>query len=349
MRLYINYIYELKKLTKILMTLIIFIFILLILPHILPSYYIIFISYALSFAIASLGFNLLLGYTGLLSFGHAVFFAIGAYSVALIARYLPNIYYFEIVILIALISSALFAALIGIIALRVSEAYFAILMLAVSMIIYSLILKFYTITRGSDGLPVPIPKFIGLTIHGISQDVFIVKYYYYILISIFIVSLIIMYLIVSSPFGKALQAIRDNPNRAYLIGINVKLYKYYSFVISGTYVGLAGSLWSIVNMYTSPEVAHWSFSSDIVYMTLLGGYTIFLGPVLGAIIYTLIKLYTVIFTQYWLLASGIIILIISLLFPEGLGGAFLRAYKFLAPLTIKRERKEIREKNRRLR
>ncbi|MEM4969836.1 MAG: branched-chain amino acid ABC transporter permease [Sulfolobales archaeon] len=324
------------------MIFVIFTALLTVLPYLLPDYYIIVLSYALSFAIASLGFNLLLGYTGLLSFGHASFFAIGAYTVALIARYMPRIYSLEIVIPIALGVSALSAALIGAICIRHTEAHFSILMLAISMIIYSLIFKFYNITRGSDGLPVPIPKMLGLSLSEMPRSEYITSIFYYILISIFIASTFIMYLIVSSPFGKALQAIRDNPGRAYLIGINVKLYRYYSFILSGIYTGLAGALWSIVNGYTSPEIAHWTFSGEIAFMTLLGGYTLFIGPILGAIIYTFLKLYAVIYTPYWLFTTGVAITAFSLLLPRGIGGGIMDIYKIM--IYNKEEKRKVVEK-----
>jgi branched-chain amino acid transport system permease protein len=311
-------------------------------PHILPRYYVIVLSYAISFAIASLGFNLLLGYTGLLSFGHAVFFAAGAYTIALIARYVPELYSLEIIITIAIGASAMLAALIGAICTRHTEAHFSILMLAISMIIYSLIFKFYNITRGSDGLPVPIPKVFGLSFNWMPRSEYIVNVFYYILLAIFIISTFIMYLVTSSPFGKALQAVRDNPGRAYLIGINVKLYRYYSFIISGIYTGLAGALWSIINGHTSPEIAHWTFSGEIVFMTLLGGYTLFIGPIIGAIVYTFLKLYAVIYTPYWLLTTGVAITAFSLLLPRGIGGGIAGLYKFMRPSREKEVEKRLR-------
>lgn len=330
----------LRKILRVITIFVIFTALLAIIPHFLPDYYVIVLSYALTFAIASLGFNLLLGYTGLLSFGHASFFAIGAYTTALIARYMQGIYSLEALIPIVLGVSALFAALIGAICIRHTEAHFSILMLAISMIIYSLIFKFYNVTRGSDGLPIPIPKMFGSSLLGMPRSEYITSVFYYVLIGIFIVSTFIMYLIVSSPFGKALQAIRDNPGRSYLIGINVKLYRYYSFMISGVYTGLAGALWSIVNGYTSPEIAHWTFSGEIAFMTLLGGYTLFIGPIIGAIIYTFLKLYAVIYTPYWLFTTGVAIAAFSLLLPRGIGGGIMNIYK-IRKYSKERKRKEV--------
>jgi len=304
-------------------------------PMYVPYQGFVTLSYGLSYAMASLGLNLLLGYAGLLSFGHGVFFAIGAYTVALIARYAPNMYSLEVIIPLSIISSGLFAALVGYICARVAAAYFAILNLAISMVIYSLIFKFYGITRGSDGLPVPPPMILGRSTTFAGFD-YIINIFYYILAMIFIVSTIILYLmIVSSPFGKAIQATRDNPDRAYLLGINVRNYRYYAYIISGIYTGLGGAMWSIVNGYVSPEIAHWTFSGEIVFMTLLGGYTIFIGPIIGALIYAYIKLYAAIYTQYWLFTLGALILMFSLVFPKGIAGSLVSFYQMIVRVRVK--------------
>jgi branched-chain amino acid transport system permease protein len=137
----------------------------------------------------------------------------------------------------------------------------------------------------------------------------------------FAISFLIMKGIVSSPFGKALQAIRDNEVRAELIGIRVRRYRLYSFIISGLFVGLGGALWTFVNGHVTADLSHWVFSGEMVYMTLLGGFGIFEGPIIGAILFTYLKLYAMGNTQYWMFVIGATLIVLVLLLPNGVAGA----------------------------
>jgi len=293
---------------------------LLFLPRILSTFNLILFEYGLTFAIAVLGFNLLLGYTGLLSFGHGAFFAAGAYGVAMIAKHLPGLYTMGILIPGALLFSIIISAIFGFLCVRHTKIFFAILALALSMLVYALLFKFYHITGGSDGLYVKIPSMFGMTFEGIRRPQFLSGIYYYFLLGVFVVSFIIMKGIVNSPFGKALQAIRDNELRAELIGIRVRRYRLYVFVISGMFTGLGGALWSFINGHVTPDVSHWVFSGEIVYMTLLGGFAIFEGPIIGAMIFTFLKLYAMGSTEYWMFIIGATLIILVLLLPTGIAG-----------------------------
>jgi len=295
---------------------------LLFLPRILSTFNLILFEYGLTFAIAVLGFNLLLGYTGLLSFGHGAFFAAGAYGVAMIAKYFPGLYSMEILIPSALLVSFIISAIFGFLCVRHTRIFFAILALALSMLVYALVFKFYYITGGSDGLSVKIPSMFGMTFEGIRRPQFLSGIYYYFLLGVFVFSFIIMKGIVNSPFGKALQALRDNELRAELIGIRVRRYRLYVFIISGMFTGLGGALWSFINGHVTPDVSHWVFSGEIVYMTLLGGFAIFEGPIIGAMIFTFLKLYAMGSTEYWMFIIGITIIILVLLLPTGIAGGF---------------------------
>jgi len=150
--------------------------------------------------------------------------------------------------------------------------------------------------------------------------------YYYYSMALLLGLAFLMWRIVNSPFGKALQAIRDNEVRAQMIGIRVKRYRWYAFVVSGLFAGEAGSLWSFVNGHVTPEVSDWVFSGEIVYMTLLGGFTTFVGPILGAILFTFMKLYAMSLTQYWMLIIGATLIVIVLLLPGGLTGGMVSLY-----------------------
>ncbi len=296
--------------------------VLLILPRTLSTFDLILFEYGLTFAIMALGFNLLLGYTGLLSFGHGAYFAAGAYAVAMIAKYFPDLYSMEILIPGALLASFIMSAVFGSLCVRHTRIFFAILALALSMLVYALVFKLYHITGGSDGLYVKVPNMFGITFEGVRRPHFLSGIYYYFLLSVFVACFIIMKGIVSSPFGKALQAIRDNELRAELIGIRVRRYRLYAFVISGMFTGLGGALWSFINGHVTPDVSHWVFSGEIVYMTLLGGFAIFEGPIIGAMIFTFLKLYAMGTTEYWMFIIGATLIILVLLLPTGIAGGF---------------------------
>jgi branched-chain amino acid transport system permease protein len=293
-------------------------------PVILPTYQLMLIESGLTFAILSLGFNLLLRYTGLLSFGHGALFAVGAYTVGMMGRHLPQLYRMEILIPAALVCSLIVSAVFGFICVRHTKIFFSILALALSMVLFALLLKLYSVTGGSDGLRIGLPVMFGKSLAGVRRVHFLAGSYYYILLFVFAASAMIMLAIVNSPFGKALQAIRDNEVRAEMIGIRVRRYRWYAFILSGMFAGLAGAMWSFVNGHVTPEIAEWIFSGEIVYMTLLGGFTIFEGPIIGAILFTYLRLYAVSFTQYWMFIIGATLVALVLLLPEGIAGGFAR-------------------------
>jgi branched-chain amino acid transport system permease protein len=204
------------------------------------------------------------------------------------------------------------------------------------MLLFALLFKLYHLTGGSDGLRVPLPTLLGISFKGIRRPEFLSGTYYYFLLVLFAVSCVIMRGIVSSPFGKALQAIRDNEVRAELIGIRVRRYRLYAFILSGMFVGLGGALWSFVNGHVTADLSHWVFSGEIVYMTLLGGFGIFEGPIIGAILFTYLKLYAMGNTQYWMFVIGATLIVLVLLLPNGVAGA-------IAVLLAKLKRKKALE------
>ena len=295
------------------------------LPFFIGLYQIQLMTYALIAAIAALGFNLLLGYTGLLSFGHSAFFGIGAYSVAFLLRD-AGIRSMELYIAIGLPIAAVTSALLGYICVRHTRIFFGILTLALSQVVYSLALKFFWITGGTDGLRVPRPSLLAGMVTFTGRDAFqrfIHGYYYYVLV-VFAICVVLMWLIVHSPFGKALQAIRDNETRAAFLGLRIRRFRWMSFLISGTFTGLAGILWVPLNGLTTPEVLYWPFSGEIVFMTLLGGFRNFTGPIVGGVIFTYLKTYAVASTEYWQLLLGVVLVILVMVLPTGIVGTLAR-------------------------
>ncbi len=299
---------------------------LLFMPKLLPIYQLMLFESGITFAIMGLGFNLLLRYTGLLSFGHGALFTTGAYAVGMMGKYFPDLYRIEILIPVALLASLVVSAIFGFICVRHTRIFFSILALALSMVLYALLVKFYDITGGSDGIHIDLPIMFGKSYEGMKRFEFLSGAYYYFLICMFAVCTIFMWAIVNSPFGKALQSIRDNEIRAEMIGIRVRRYRLYSFILSGLFTGMGGALWSFVNGHITPESAEWIFSGEIVYMTLLGGFMVFEGPIVGAILFTYLKLYAVSFTQYWMLIIGATLIVLVLLLPEGIAGGFVKLF-----------------------
>jgi branched-chain amino acid transport system permease protein len=295
---------------------------LLILPFLLSPFDLILLEYGLALALVGLGFNLLLRYTGLLSFGHGAYFATGAYTVAMVGRYIPELYSLEMLLPLSVLFSFIVSFVFGFICVRHTRIFFAILTLSLSMLVFALLFKLYHITGGSDGLYIPIPSVFGMVFNR--RPDFLSGFFYYFLVFVFVVGFLFMKAVVNSPFGKALQAIRDNEIRAELVGIRVKRYRLYAFVISGIFTGVGGTLWSFVNGHVTPEVAHWFFSGEIVYMVLLGGFANFEGPIIGAIVFTFLKLYAMSFTEYWMFIIGITLIILVLLLPTGIAGGIYR-------------------------
>ncbi|HJU24913.1 MAG TPA: branched-chain amino acid ABC transporter permease [Casimicrobiaceae bacterium] len=293
---------------------------LLVAPYVIDPFQTLTLTYGLVAAIGALGFNLLLGYTGLLSFGHSAFFGTGAYTVAFMVKYL-KVLSMELFLAGSALTSALLSILFGFVCVRYTRIFFGILTLALSQVLWSLAFKFFWVTGGTDGLRAPTPTLLGMPPGNDKMDFLAYRYYYYVL-GAFAICTWLMWLIVNSPFGKALQAIRDNETRAEFIGIRIRRYRLIAFVISGVFTGIAGALWAPLNGLASPDILVWTFSGEIVFMTVLGGFRTFVGPIIGAIAFTYLKTYAIGFTVYWQLLLGTVLVVLVLVLPTGIMGAF---------------------------
>jgi branched-chain amino acid transport system permease protein len=298
--------------------------VLLAIPSAVAPYQTILLTYGLVMAIAALAFNLLLGYTGLLSFGHAAYFGAAAYTAGFIVKYLHTVS-MEAFLVGGMATGLVIAALFGFVCVRYTRIFFSILTLALSQVLWSLAFKFFWVTGGTDGIRVPTPLLLG-GVFGTPDDkvAFLAyRYYYYVLI-VFCLSVAAMWLLVNSPFGKSLQAIRDNEVRAEFVGVRVRRHRWIIFVVSGIFTGLAGALWAPLNGLTTPEVLYWPFSGEIVFMAVLGGFKTFAGPLVGAVAYNYLKTYAVGRTEYWQLLVGVVLVVMVLVMPEGILGTLAR-------------------------
>ncbi len=298
--------------------------VLVVLPLVVDPYQTVLLSYGLVFAIAALGFNLLLGYTGLLSFGHSAYFGVGAYVVAFIVKYL-GIQSMEAFIVGGVLGSSVVAAAFGFLCVRYTRIFFGILTLALSQVLWSLAFKFFWVTGGTDGLRVPTPALLGGAVRmalgpsADKQDFLSHRYYYYVL-AVFVICVAVMWVVVHSPFGKALQAIRDNETRAEFVGVQVWHYRWVAFLISGAFTGLAGALWVPLNGLTTPDILHWTFSGEMVFFTVLGGFQTFAGPIIGAVVFNYLKSFAVGYTVYWQMFLGVVLVVLVLVLPAGIVG-----------------------------
>ena len=248
----------------------------------------------------------------------------GAYAVAFIVKYL-KFESMEAFLLGGVLASGAVAALFGLLCVRYTKIFFGILTMALSQVLWSLAFKFFWVTGGSDGLRVPTPTLLGgLVRAGGDKFEFLSHRYYFYVLAVFVLAVAVMWVIVHSPFGKALQAIRDNETRAEFVGVQVWHYRWVAFLISGMFTGLAGALWVPLNGLTTPDILHWTFSGKMVFFTVLGGFQTFFGPIIGAVIYNYLETYAVGHTVYWQMVLGIVLVVLVLALPAGIVGTLRR-------------------------
>ena len=264
-------------------------------------------------------FNLLFGYTGLLSFGHAAYFGTGAYVAALLLRDVqPD---FVWVLVAAPIISGVLALVIGWFCVRLNEVYFAMLTLAFGMMVYAVYHQWRSLTEGSDGV-----AGFPLTDLGIGIEVTLANpvHYYYLTLAVVAIGVFVLYRITISPFGLVLRAMRENTERVAFAGIPVYRYRLYAFALSGAFAGLAGALFSPFNRIAVPEMVHWTQSAEPVLMSILGGSQYFFGPIFGSAVFLVLKNGITTFTTEWMIYLGIILGLMVLFMPRGVLGAFDR-------------------------
>jgi len=274
------------------------------------------------FGLFALGFNILLGHTGILSFGHAAYFGLGCYGCGMAIRYLG--YSIWGALLVSLVVGILLAAIVGLLAIQKRGVYFAMISMAVAQMFYFMALSpFKKWTGGEDGLKF-IPK-LSLTFpfYVDLQNPFSIYYFVYIVVSF---SIICIWRILNSPFGRLLQAIRENEQRTIASGYNVTRAKFISLIFSGLFSSLAGGLFFIYLGYGPLSSLYWLTSGTVLLMTILGGMHTFIGPIVGASIflYSQNKLSWVL--TYWELVVGILFVCLILIFPEGIVGTIKNKY-----------------------
>ncbi len=287
-------------------------------PYVAGPHYAILMFSAMGFAIALLGLNLLLGFTGLLSFGHAMFLAIGAYAAAYLTT--AKITALELILLTAVVTAVLVAIPIGLLCIRYVKIYFSMLTLAFSMLLYSFLFKFYTITGGDEGIRIKLPTPMLIDLSKLDTVAILTGPMYYYVFAMLIVLTFLMWRITSSAFGLGLRAIRENQQKAEYLGVNVQRNRLIAFVVAGAYGAIGGVIVAIPVGLAEPSLAYWVQSGNLVFMLLLGGYTNFFGPILGAMIFIFFQDQLMSYTEYWRLTFGALLAVIVIFFPNGIMG-----------------------------
>jgi branched-chain amino acid transport system permease protein len=272
-----------------------------------------------AYATVLLGLNLLFGYTGLLSFGHALFLGLGAYTTAWLTS-VWGIRSMEVILLTAMVAAVLVAAPIGALCVRYVKIYFGMLTLAFGMLFYSFLLKFYHLTGGDEGMRVLRPLLLGFDLSGMPKISFLIGPYYYYSVAVLAVATGLMWRLVTSPFGLWLKAIRENPVKAEALGVSVRRYRWYAFLISAVYAAVGGALLGPTIGQVDPGLTYWTHSGYLVFMTLLGGCGYFFGPLLGALVFIYLQDAIMTMLPYWRLVFGAILALLVLFAPEGLLG-----------------------------
>jgi branched-chain amino acid transport system permease protein len=287
-------------------------------------------------ALFAVSLNLLLGTTGLVSFGHVAYFGIGSYVCGILMKTyaMP----FTIALPAAALGAAFGSLVFGFFCVRLTKIYFAMLTLAFSQIIWAICFKWNDVTGGDQGLPdVPYPDLGWMSSIPFLADLRISDQFYVMTLIIVMLSLAAMKRVINSPFGLMLKTIRENPERAASIGLDVRSYELAAFVVAGGFAGIAGALFGIFNRGVFADYVYWPKSAEVMIMTILGGIDHFWGPVVGAATLTLLNQETTSYTEYWPFVLGTILLVLLFAFPGGIVGGLTSA---MAWLRRKREARD---------
>ena len=283
-------------------------------PPFLPPYALTLLTQILIYAIFAMSLDLLLGYTGLASLGHAAYFGIAAYVVAIMTT--QHQASFWACLGAALLAACAVAAVFGIVAIRATGVYFLMITLALGMVTWGLAFRWVSLTMGDNG------------ISGIARPSFSSGWsfaqplpFHYLSLVAFLIAFGLLSLIVRSPFGLSLQGIRETERRMRALGYDVWLHKYVAFILSGAFAGLAGALWAYYDGFVSPVEVHLVTSVEALLMVALGGPGTLVGPVLGAGVIVLFKNLLSIYTKRWLLILGLVYIGVIVLAPKGIVGA----------------------------
>ena len=281
------------------------------------------VSRVLIYALAAMGLNLLLGFTGGLSFGHAAYFGLGSYAVGLMLKYATH--NVPLALVVGTLTGGIIATVLAPLCVRLRGIYFAMITIAIGQLFYFVAIRWASVTGGYDGLT----GFSRHAIHalpGVTWTLGSTGFYYLVLLC-FAIGAWLIYAVLNSPLGHSFVAVRENQKRLRFLGVNVHYYAAASFAISGFIVALAGGLNALLDNFTSPNSLSNNLSGDLVIIAVLGGMRNFWGPFVGAAIFVLVRDYASNVTNNWMTVIGLIFVLSVLFFPMGIMGFLQRKGK----------------------
>lgn len=270
-----------------------------------------------AYSVALLGLNLMFGVTGLLSFGHALFLAVGGYTAAYLGSVL-RVRSLEAMLLVAVLTAVAVALPVGWLCVRYVRIYFGMLTLAFGMLFYSFLYKFYGLTGGDEGIPVARPTLLGHAFGDLDKTAYLIGPYYYYSLVLCMLAAAAMWRIIRSPLGLSLRAIRENADKAEYVGVRVRRYRFYAFVIAAVFGAAGGVLLVVPTGLAAPTLAYWTHSGNLVFMLLLGGFAHFFGPILGAFVFIFLQDQVMSVTEYWRFVFGAVLAAVVIFLPQGL-------------------------------
>jgi branched-chain amino acid transport system permease protein len=284
-------------------------------PSLVPRFFVYILGLICVTSLLAMSLNLLVGYGGMYQFHHAAFYGVGAYTIAL---FLTKT---SLPMWVGFVAGPILAAVTGLVigwfCVRLTRLYFGMLQISLGSLIWAIVYRWYKFTGGDDGIHgIPMPAFLS----SLNQS------YYFILI-VLGVSLVFLYLILRSPFGSTLQAIRDNPQRCEAVGINVRRHQLRAIIIGTFFAGVAGVLFVVLERSVFPDLLFWTLSLEIFIMCLLGGWFTFAGPIMGTAITIALRTFVGKYTEYWTMVLGIILILLIFFLPEGVMGYLAEKFR----------------------
>ncbi len=295
-------------------------------PFVASRFNIYILAVILVNGLLAMSLNLLVGHGGAYQFHHGAFYGVGAYAAGLILAKtgLPA----WVGLCAGPLAAAVTGLVIGTICVRLNKLYFGMLQISLGSLIWIVALRWYSLTNGDDGIHgIPLPELLSGSVHA-----------YYFVLAVVSACLAVMFLILKSPFGATLRAVRDNPQRCEAVGVDVRRHQLIAIVIGTFFAGAAGVLFVVVEGSVFPDMLFWVLSLEIFIMCLLGGWFTFFGPMLGAAIMVSLRTFVGSYTEYWTLVLGVVLILLIFFLPEGIMGLDLRS------LLRSRERRASRAK-----
>jgi branched-chain amino acid transport system permease protein len=292
------------------------------LPFFLSPFWVRIASEIICYSLFAMSFNLVLGYGGMISFGHSGFYGAGAYVTAILLS--KTTISLPVALLLAVLFSSFIGLVIGFFSVRLRAFYMAILTLAFGQLVWAVIFKWYTLTGGENGI-------IGVSLPSIISTP---NSLYLFILCVTLAAVYLLHRITDSPFGRILLAMRDDTLRTEFIGINVQKYRLITFVISTFFAGLSGGFFALISGGAFPDLAYWGKSGEVLLSCVLGGMNVFLGPAVGSALIILLDQLVTGFTDRWPMVMGVVFIFVVLFMPQGVTG-YIR--EILAPV-LKRKR-----------